>query len=440
MHKSSKININKIVKKSKKIIPGGGTMLFSKIPENFLKNGWPSYYKKTKDIHLWDLNGKKYMDFYFGVGQSTLGYNNSKIDNAVRKCIDAGNMSTLSCPEELNLAEKMLEMNQWAQMVRFARTGGEANSIAIRIARAKSKKDQVAICGYHGWHDWYLSANLKNKKNLNNHLMKGLDAKGVPKVLEKTVKTFEYNNIDSFYNTVKKNDIGVVKMEVMRNVMPKNYFLNEISEICKKRKIILIFDECTTGFRETFGGLYKKFDVIPDIVVYGKALGNGYAITSIVGKGSVMKEANNTFISSTFWTERIGYVAALKTLDEMKKIQSWKILTNNGKKIKKLWKDLSKKNNLKTIILGLDALPSINFDTKDNLKYKSFITQEMLKHQILASNVVFTSILHNGVNFDRYKKKLKEVFNKIGQFEKKDASVNKFLKGNICRSGFGRMN
>ena len=206
-----KIKIDEFIKSSKKIIPGGGTSLFSKIPENFIKKGWPGYYKKTEKVFLWDLNNKKYLDFYFGVGQNTLGYNNKKIDGSVLQCIKDGNMSTLSCPEEAELAKKMLKFNPWADMVKFARTGGEANSIAIRIARAKSKKDIIAVCGYHGWHDWYLSANLNNSKTLNNHLMKGLTTNGVPKVLEKTVKTFKYNDINSFYKVVKKNDVGVVK-------------------------------------------------------------------------------------------------------------------------------------------------------------------------------------------------------------------------------------
>ncbi len=439
MPKNRKIDIKKFIQRSKKKIPGGGTMLFSKIPENFIKKGWPGYYEKTKGIYVWDLNKKKYLDYYFGVGQSTLGYNNTKVDEAVRKCIVKGNMSTLSCPEELELAEKMIELNEWADMAKFARTGGEASSIAIRIARAKTKKDVVAVCGYHGWHDWYLSANLKNKKNLNNLLMKGLTTKGVPLSLSKTIRTFKYNDIESFYKAIKHNDVGVVKMEVMRNYKPENNFLNEIRELCTKRKIILIFDECTTGFRETYGGLYKKFKIVPDIVVFGKALGNGYAITSVVGKGSIMNEANNTFISSTFWTERIGFVAGLQTLQEMKKVKSWIKISENGLQIKNLWNELAKKYNVSCNISGLNALPALNFN-KDNLKYKSYLTQEMLKKNILASNVLFTSVLHKDKSFDFYKKALAEVFKNIGRFQNNDDDLDLHLKNNVCNSGFGRLN
>jgi glutamate-1-semialdehyde aminotransferase len=442
MSKNNNIKqLEKFIKSSKKLIPGGGTMLFSKIPENFLNKGWPSYYKRTKGIYLWDLFNTKFLDFYFGVGQSTLGYNRKEIDDAVIEVCRNGNMSSLSCPEELFLAEKMNEINPWADMSRFARSGGEANAIAIRIARAFTKKDGIAICGYHGWHDWYLSANIRSSNKLNTLLMPGLPVDGVPMSLKKTTHIFKYNNIESFYRILKRNhDIGVVKMEVRRTEEPKNNFLQEIREICNKKKLVLIFDECTTGFRETYGGLYKLYNVKPDIVVYGKALGNGYAITSVVGKGSVMRSAKNTFISSTFWTERIGYVAALETLKVMKKLKSWNIITENGKKIKKLWSLLAKKNNLNVNITGLDALPLLAFPGKNNLKYKTLITQEMLKNKIIASNVVYASILHKGSLLETYKKSLEKIFIKIAKSENNSKKIDEYLDDKVCRSGFGRLN
>jgi glutamate-1-semialdehyde aminotransferase len=142
--------------KAKKLIPGG-TMLLSKRPEMFLPDNWPSYYSKTKGCDVWDLDGVKYCDMsIMGIGTNTLGYSHDEVDKAVIDTVQKGNMSTLNCPEEVYLAEKLIEMNPWADMVRFARSGGEANAIAIRIARAASGSDEVAICGYHGWHDWYL--------------------------------------------------------------------------------------------------------------------------------------------------------------------------------------------------------------------------------------------------------------------------------------------
>ena len=189
---------NKLYNKAKLLIPGG-TMLFSKRPEIFLPNLWPSYYTKTKDCYVWDLDGVKYTDFsHMGVGTNSLGYNNEFVDKEVINAINMGNMSTLNNPDEVLLAEKLIELHSWADMVRFARTGGEANSIAIRIARAAAGKDKIAVCGYHGWHDWYLSANLNKSKNLDNHLIPGLNPNGVPQNLSNTVIPFEYNDIELF--------------------------------------------------------------------------------------------------------------------------------------------------------------------------------------------------------------------------------------------------
>ena len=170
-----------LYKKAKKLIPGG-TMLLSKRPEMFLPENWPSYFSKAKGCEVWDLDNNKFIDMtIMGIGTNILGYGNDEVDKAVQKVISNGNMSTLNCPEEVQLAEKLIEINPWADMVRFARSGGEANAIAIRIARAASGKDGVAVCGYHGWHDWYLSANHNRENELADHLLPGLNPIGVPK-------------------------------------------------------------------------------------------------------------------------------------------------------------------------------------------------------------------------------------------------------------------
>jgi glutamate-1-semialdehyde aminotransferase len=243
-----------------------------------------------------------------GIGTNTLGYSHDEVDNAVIDTVTKGNMSTLNCPEEVYLAEKLIEMNPWADMVRFARSGGEANAIAIRIARAASGRDEVAICGYHGWHDWYLSANHNDGDGLSNHLLPGLDPMGVPKNLKNTVHPFLYNNFEELLNIVNNHKIGVIKMEVVRNFGPENDFLQKVRNLATQKSIVLIFDECTSGFRETYGGIFKKYNVEPDMTMFGKTIGNGYALTAVVGKREIMEAAQKTFISSTFWTERIGAV------------------------------------------------------------------------------------------------------------------------------------
>ena len=225
--KRSKIT-EKIWKRALKVIPTGN-MLLSKNPNRFLPNLWPTYYKKAKDCFIWGVDGNKYTDLStMGFGTNILGYANTQVDRYVQSFLKKGNMSTLNSPEEVFLAEKLIELHPWFHMVRFARTGGEANSIAVRIARAASKKDNIAICGYHGWHDWYLSSNLDRKDNLDDHLLPNLEIAGVPKALSNTVFPFKYNDIETLTSIVKENNIGTIKMEVSRSMPPKDGFFNAV--------------------------------------------------------------------------------------------------------------------------------------------------------------------------------------------------------------------
>ena len=425
----------KIWKRAKKIIPGG-TMLFSKNPDLFLPNKWPAYFSKSKGYKIWDLDDRCFKDLSFmGVGTNILGYAHPRIEKKVLQTIKKGSMTTLNSMEEIRLAEKLVELHPWSEMVRFTRSGGEANSVAIRIARAASGKDNVAICGYHGWHDWYLSCNIDNKNNLNQHLMNEVPIKGVPNSLKNSVFQFEYNNFLQLKNLVENKNIGVIKMEVQRNFEPKNDFLKKVRNLATNKKIVLIFDECTSGFRQTMGGLHKYYKVNPDIAILGKALGNGHAINAIIGTKAVMDFSNSTFISSTFWTERIGPTAALETLKIMEETKSWNYITNIGKKIKKKWNSISKRNNLKIQIKGIDAIPNFSFISKNNLKYKTFITQEMLKKNFLASNAVYCSISHNQKVLDSYFNLLDNIFFRLSEFENDRKQVEDYLETPVCISG-----
>lgn len=420
----------------------GGNSLFSKRPDLYSKNMWPTYYTRAKGCKILGIDGQNYMDFSnMGVGTNILGYSNVEVDNAVKKRVSKGNMSTLNSIEEIDLAKKLVEMHPWSNKVRFTRSGGEANSLAIRLCRAANpKRQKIAFCGYHGWHDWYLASNLKNKKSLDIHLLAGLNPKGVYSGLKGSVFPFEYNNFKELEKLVKKNkDIGIIKMEVMRNVRPKENFLKKVRKLADKHKIILVFDECTSGFRESYGGMHLKYKINPDVLILGKALGNGYGINAVVGKNFVMNEAKLTFVSSTFWTEASGFTAALKTLEIMKRKKTWEYITNLGKYVKKRWKEISKKNNLKIKIAGIDALPNFYFKT-NHLIYKSLITQEMLKNNILATNNIYISCAHNKKNLNKYFKILDRVFKIISKCENNNDDVYRYLHSEISRSDFKRLN
>jgi len=429
----------KLWKRAKQIIPGGN-MLLSKRAEMFLPDHWPAYFSRAKGCKLWNLDGKEYIDMsIMGIGTNILGYGHPEVDEAVMQTVRSGNMSTLNCPEEVYLAEKLVELHPWADMVRLARSGGEANAMAIRIARAASGKDKVAICGYHGWHDWYLSANLGDDENLAGHLLPGLDPKGVPQNLRGTVLPFNYNDFSGLEALVNAHDIGVIKMEVVRNMGPEDNFLHKVRELATSRGIVLIFDECTSGFRETFGGLHKKYGVEPDIAMFGKALGNGYAITATIGRREIMEAAQSTFISSTFWTERIGPTAALKTLEVMERLKSWETITATGLKIRAGWQELAQRHGLEISHWGLPALTGFTFNSPNALAYKTLITQEMLAKGYLAGNSVYVCIDHTPEVIEEFFHALNPIFRLIRECEE-GKDVTSLLNGPVCHGGFKRLN
>ena len=411
------MNKNKILwNKALLKIPSGNSFL-SKNPSRYKSKDWPEYFSKSKGSIVWDLNGKKYYDFAFmGVGTNILGYTNSRVDNAVIKKIKEGNMSTLNCPEEVMFAEKLLKLHPWAKMAKFAKTGAEANAIAIRLSRAFNKKNKIIVCGYHGWHDWYLSAKYSKDNYLDTHLFPSLKTEGVPTFLKKQIYSTKYNDFESLKKITKKDsDISCIIMEVERDQKPNEGYLKSIRSLCNRNNICLIFDECTTGFRDVNGGIHLKYGVNPDLAMFGKAIGNGYSIASIIGKKSIMMKSNKSFISSTFWSERIGYVAGIATLNEMSRIKSWNIISQKGRKIKELLSLAAHKNKIGIKFKGLDAL--IKFDlTNSKIKdYEAFITKEMLKKGFLATNSIYVSISHSDSLIKKYVKEMNTIFKKLSK-------------------------
>ncbi|MFZ3074395.1 MAG: aminotransferase class III-fold pyridoxal phosphate-dependent enzyme [Minisyncoccales bacterium] len=426
-------------KEAKKIIPGGNQLL-SKRSEMFLPDQWPSYFKKAKGIEVWDLDGNKFIDMsHMGVGTCALGYADSDVNWAVKKAIDEGSMCTLNSPEEVELANLLLKLHPWAEMVRYARTGGEALAVAVRIARAYTGKDTIAFCGYHGWHDWYLSANLANGKNLDGQLLPGLLPLGVPRALKGTMLPFNYNKIEELKKVVQENDIGVIVMEPQREHEPQVGFLEEIRRIAMQKGIVLIFDEITSGFRMNVGGIHMLTKIYPDIAVLGKAMGNGYPMAAIIGTKKVMDAAQNTFISSTYWTERIGPVAALATIRKMQKYKIPKHLCAIGKRISAGWQKSAKKHGLNIKTFNIPSLATFSFDYGESSQaMHTLFTQEMLKRGYLASKSVYATYSHKLKDVDAYLANIDEVFALIKKAVGQN-KVNESLKGPIAHQSFKRL-
>ncbi len=442
MFKKLKKNKKKLQKYAHQVIPGLSGLL-GKRPEMYLPGGkWPTYYSKAKGITIWDLNNKKYLDFTMvGIGTSVLGYSDSDINKAAFKVIKSGSMTTLNPPEDVELAEELLKINSWANSVKYARTGGESMSIAVRLSRAYTKKDKVLFCGYHGWHDWYLSANIISKKKLNDHLLPGLEPMGVPKGLKGSVIPFRFNNWHDLKYVVKKNakDCAAIVLEPCRESFVDKKFLKNLRKIANENNCVLIFDEITSGWRINTGGAYEKLKINPDIVVYGKTIANGIPMGAIVGRKKIMKMALNSFISSSFWSERLGPACALAFIRKHRDLNLGKKLNLTGKKIKNIWKEAAKKNDLQIEIYGINPLASFKLLTRDWPSTITFFNQEMLKMNILASDRCYANLMHNDRVLNIYKKACEKVFKKISFFEKKNIDIKSYLDGPIKQMGFKRL-
>ncbi|MAZ25430.1 MAG: aminotransferase class III [Porticoccaceae bacterium] len=427
-------------KKAKTIIPGGNQLL-SKRSEMFLPNLWPSYYSKASGYKIWDLDDNEFNDFAtMGVGSCVLGYADADVNSRVKDSIDRGSMSSLNSYEEVELAEKLVCLHHWADMARFSRSGGEACSIAIRIARAHAKRDKVLFCGYHGWHDWYLSSNIEDATNLNQQLLAGLSSDGVAKNLTGTALPFTYNDLDGFCNLVArhKGEIAAVIMEPMRGSAPNQGFLEGIREITREQGIVLIFDEITSGFRVNFGGVHMTYGVHPDMAIFGKALGNGFPISAIVGTSKVMDAAQGTFVSSTFWTERVGFTAALATLEKYEKRKVHLRLTECGKKINKSWNDIAELTGLDVSISGLEPLTHIDFNYSSGACLQTIYTQEMLKRGHLLGSSVYTTYAYDDEVLEEFHKDSVESF-KIIKSAIESGHPERFLISGVKHSGFQRL-
>lgn len=428
--------------KAKTLIPGGNQLL-SKRSEMFLPDQWPAYYSKAKGAYVWDLDGNKYLDMgIMGIGACMLGYADPDVNKAVKAAIDRGNASTLNPPEEVELAELLCKIHPWADMVRYARAGGEAMAIAVRIARTYTGKEKVAFCGYHGWADWYLAANIADDKALDGHLLPGLDSKGVPRGLAGTMLPFHYNAIDELEALVKKHgkEIGVIVMEPMKGQEPKDDFLKKVRAIADRIGAVLIFDEITVGWKIAYGGAHMKYKVYPDIAVFSKAMSNGFPMAAIIGRKKVMEAAQDSFISSTMWTENTGPVAALATIRKMKKINLAKRLDTIGKTVRKGWTDAAKKHGLEIQIAGVVPISSFVFQYgEESQALKTLFVQEMLDRGFLAPNMCFASYAHTDAHIKRYLKAVDEVFTVLKEaIETK--TIRKRLRGPVAHTGFARLN
>lgn len=431
---------HEMARRARKRIPGG-TQLLSKRPEMFAPEQWPGYYSRAKGVEVWDLDGNRYIDMSItGVGACILGYADPDVDAAVRAAIDAGTMCTLNCPEEIELADLLCEIHPWAEMVRYGRAGGEAMAVAVRIARAHTRREKIAFCGYHGWHDWYLAANLAQGDVLDGHLLPGLDPAGVPRGLTGSSLPFQYNRISDLKAIVSGagSDLAAIVMEPVREHDPEPGFLEQVREIATACGAVLIFDEVTSGFRMNSGGIHLRLPVTPDLAVFAKAMSNGYPMAAIIGLGSVMQAAQSSFISSTNWTERIGPTAALATIRKHQRCDVAAHLRAVGERIQAGWTAAAERTGLKIHVDGLPPLSHLAFQCEDAQAVATLFTQWMLERGFLAGKAFYASYAHQDRHVESYLDAVGSVF--VDLAEAIDAgSVRERLRGPVAHSGFKRL-
>ena len=426
--------------RGKRRIPGG-TQLLSKRPEMFLPDQWPAYYSKARGVEVWDLDGRRYVDMsYNGIGACILGAADPDVDEAVRRAVRAGSMSTLNCPEEVELADLLCELHPWAERVRYARCGGEAMAVAVRLARACTGREQVAFCGYHGWHDWYLSANLGREHALDGHLLPGLAPAGVPRGLAGTAHPFSYNRPDQLEAIIADHgdQLAAIVIEPVRSQNPEPGFLEGVRRMAGQVGAVLIFDEVSSAWRLNTGGAHLLYGQTPDLAVFAKAMSNGYAMAAVIGIGRVMDAAQNSFISSTYWTERIGPAAALATIAKHRRCEVPRHLAAVGERVQAGWRSAAEQTGLSIKVSGLAPMSHLSFDYENGLAVRTLFTQEMLSRGFLASEGFYATYAHTDGHVDEYLAALQETFAVIaGAIER--ANVEGLLKGPVAHAGFSRL-
>lgn len=419
----------------------GMSQLLSKRPDRFSLGVWPGYFRKARGVEIWDLDGNRYIDMSIGgIGANVLGYADPDVDAAVMAGIALGSSSSLNCPEEVELADLLCEIHPWAGMVRYTRTGGESMAVAVRIARALTGRDKIAFCGYHGWHDWYLAANLGTGDALGGHLMPGLNPIGVPKGLAGTAFPFRYNHAEELEAIISehKGELAAVVMEPIRNKVPAPGFLESVRSLSGEAGAVLIMDEISAGFRLNSGGAHLVLGIEPDIAVFSKALGNGYPIGAIIGTEEVMTMAQETFISSTMWTERIGPTAALATIRKHRDVDAGKHLIEVGRQVQGGWETLANKHGLSIKISGIPPLSHFSFLPEREASLKALFVQLMLERGFLASTLFYAMYAHGIGHVEAYLGAVDEVFKEMADAAE-GGTVERLLRGKPALTGFQRL-
>ncbi len=398
---------------------------------------WPSYYSRCEGADVWDLEGRRFIDFTGGVGAILLGHGDDTVNAAVKRRLDLGSYCTLASPDEVTLAELLLSLHPWAGKVRYGRGGGEALALAVRIARAATGRSGVAFCGYHGWSDWYLAANLGESDALNGHLLPGLAPLGVPRELRGTAVPFRYNDPASFQAALNQlgGNLAAVVMEPLRSEQPREGFLQNVASACPAAGAVFVIDEVTSGWRCGFPGASPRLGVQPDLVVYAKAMSNGIPCAAVVGTDAVMEAANGSFISSSYWTDGLGPAATIACIEKMQALQVQQRVWQLGEVLQQRLREVAARHpSLNLKVAGMPCAPSLVISAAA----KTVLIRRMLSRGFLFSTQMYVMWPHTEDMMDSMTAALDESLAEIARLhaeEKLEAEAGPLPAG----TGFARL-
>ena len=418
-------NSKKYLKRAEKIIPAL-SQTFSKAPYSYVEGVYPTYLSHGKGSHVFDVDNNEYIDYVLGLGPITLGYNYPAVNNAIKKQLSKGISFSIPHYLEVEASEKFYSIIPGAEMVRFAKTGSDAGTGAIRAARAITKRDNIAYWGGGGvWHDWFTVITSRNE--------------GIPKVLGKMIRKFDYNNIESLKMLFEywHGDVAAVYMEPMMTVYPKNNFLNDVKKITRKHGAVLIFDEVITGFRFANGGAQEFLNVEADLAVFGKGIANGMPLGLITGKRKFMEKFNDVFYSTTYGGETLSLAASIAVINEMKTKPVISHCWELGKNLISEFNKLSDEIGVDIKMEGIPVRSSIvcrDHSGMPSLLLKSLFYQEMISRGILfGPGAVFLSFSHTNHDIQKTLDACESSMKKVKKSILSN-SVHKSLKGKVMKS------
>ncbi len=431
-----------LYRRALELIPGG-TQLVSRRPTRFACGVSPVYARRAQGARFWDVDGNEYIDWVSGIGAIILGYCDPVVDEAVRQQIACGTLYSINHELEIELAEELVRTIPCAEMVRYAKSGGEACAIAVRIARGATGRDRVLFCGYHGWHDWYLAANLVAEANLNAHLFPGMEPIGVPRALAGTVLPFPYGDLAALGQLLDDNrgQVAAVIMEPLRSEQPPAGYLDGVVALCKQHGAVLIFDEVSSGFRIRLGGVQEYLGVTPDLAVFAKAISNGYPMAAVVGKRKVMESAGRMFISSTYWSDTIGLRAALTTLRELRRREVPAYLHRLGTELQQRLNAVAAEIGLAVRCGGLAVHPALQFDVADptlKAKLSTLYIQEMAKRGCHGYTSFYLNAAQGPAEIEQTTSAAREVFG-LMQEGLGRGTIDRLLECDLQQDAFRRL-